>query len=279
MKNYIQVTLCLFVVFFSQFETKAIARQDTVLYIQHIDQDSIQLRLRQYAVDNPMWLEKKVPQRYSLIRMAYNSTSGDYHRAQDAQRVNTLDFGSEGAVTIKDVRLWGRFNYTRSVEDSTRFAHQTRENPSSPWYFGSYGYNHYERTTYRIQARGHRYFADRKYAVFGGFDYQVANHFSNNDPRGSIRVAQLNGTVGGSMRIVKNVDIGIEGRYGYGQEDVEIAYKNGNSATSAVESPYMNYIIRGYGWKVSDWLLEQKMFYQNDMKRSVVRFTCHGILR
>ncbi len=267
MKNYIQVTLCLFVGVLSQLPAKAIARQDTISYIQYIDQDSMQLRLRQFAIDNPMWLEKKVPQRYSLISMGYNSTSGDYHRAQDAQRVNMLNFSSEGAVTIKDVRLWGRFNYTRSVEDSTRFAHQTRENTSSPWYFGSYGYNHYERTTYRIQTRGQRYFADRKYAVFGGFDYQVANHFSNNDPRGSIRVAQLNGTLGGSMRIVKNVDIGLEGKYGYGQEDFEIAYKNGNSATSAVESPYMNYIIRGYGWKVSDWLLEQKMFYQNDMKR------------
>lgn len=267
MKNSIQFVMCLLIVGISQLQAKVISGQDTLKYIQYIDQDSLQLRLRQFAVDNPMWLEKLVPVRYSLIRMGYNSVSGEYRRAQEAQAVKGLNFSSEGAVTIKDVRLWGRFNYNRSVEDSTRFAHQTRENTSTPWYFGSYGYNHYERTTYRIQARGQRSFAAGKYDLFGGFDYQVGSHFSNNDPRGSIDVIQFNSSLGGSLRIAPTWRIGLEGKYGYGQENVEIAYKNSNSASSAVESPYMNYIIRGYGWKVGDWLTEKSMFYQNDMQR------------
>lgn len=267
MKNNIKLLIFLLSTGLLQLQASMSWAQDTLKYIQYVDQDTLQLRLRQFAVENPMWLEKMIPARYSQIYTSYQAISGDYRHAQDAQRVNQLNFNSEGSVTVKDVRLWGRFNYKRSVEDSTRFAHQTRENRSSPWYFGSYGFNHYERTTYRIQARGQRYFGYQKFAVFGGFDYQVGHHFSNNDPRGRINVTQLNAYLGSSTRIAQDWNLGLQGQYGYGQENVEIAYKNANSASSAVESPYMNYIIRGYGWKVSDWLSEQSMFYQNDMKR------------
>lgn len=100
MKNSIQFVMCLLIVGISQLQAKVISGQDTLKYIQYIDQDSLQLRLRQFAVDNPMWLEKLVPVRYSLIRMGYNSVSGEYRRAQEAQAVKGLNFSSEGAVTI-----------------------------------------------------------------------------------------------------------------------------------------------------------------------------------
>ncbi|MFD2970159.1 DUF6850 family outer membrane beta-barrel protein [Sphingobacterium bambusae] len=229
--------------------------------------DSLQRKVRYFSVDNPMWLKESVEARQTLLQLGYGTQAGDYRAAQDAQKARNINFNSEGSVTVKDVRLWGRFAYSNTIEDSTRFGHKTRHNPSSPWYFGSYGYNHYERTNYNIQARGQRYFAKDRFSVFGGLDYQIGNHFSNNDPRGNIDEIQVNGRLGLSAKLGNTVELGVEGHYGYGQENVEIAFRDDQRALVAVESPYLNYIVRGYGWKLEDWLLEKDMNYQNDMKR------------
>lgn len=229
--------------------------------------DSLQRKVRYFSVDNPMWLKESVEARHTLLQLGYGAQSGEYRAAQDAQKLRNINFNSEGSVTVKDVRLWGRFAYSNTMEDSTRFGHQTRHNISSPWYFGSYGYNHYERTNYDIQARGQRYFAADRFSVFGGLDYQIGNHFSNNDPRGNIDEIQVNGRLGLSAKLAERIELGVEGHYGYGQENVEVAFRDDQRALVAVESPYLNYIVRGYGWKLQDWLLERDMLYQNDMKR------------
>lgn len=230
--------------------------------------DTLQRKLRYFSVDNPMWLEESVEAKHTLLQLNYGTQSGGYHRAQEAQKLRNMNFNSEGSVTVKDVRLWGRFQYSNVVEDSTRFGHQTRMNPSAPWYFASYGNNHYERTNYDMQFRGQRYFADRKYALFGGLDYRIGSHFSNNDPRSTIGLIQVNGQLGGSVALAKNIQLGVAGLYGYGQESYEIAYRNDHYASSTLITPYLNYVVRGYGWKVGQpWLMINDMSYQNDQSR------------
>ncbi|WP_115169889.1 DUF6850 family outer membrane beta-barrel protein [Sphingobacterium spiritivorum] len=229
---------------------------------QTTEADTVQRSLRYFSIESPMWLEEMTTSRFTQLSLQYTGTQGGFRAAQDAQKARHINFDSEGTITLQDVRLWGRFSYSNIQEDSTRFGHQTRHNPSAPLYFASYGFNHYERTLYTIQARGQRYWSDHKYSVFGGLDYKVGDHFSNNDPRGSIDEIRLDASLGGSIRVTKGIDLGTEALYGYGQENVEIAFKNENYNTSPVKSPYLNYMVRGYGWQVRDYLTN--MFYQND---------------
>ncbi|WP_293913445.1 MULTISPECIES: DUF6850 family outer membrane beta-barrel protein [unclassified Sphingobacterium] len=230
---------------------------------QHTSEiDTVQQTLRYFSIESPMWLQEMTTPRFTKLAIQYAGEQGSYRTAQDAQKARNINFDSEGTITLQDVRLWGRFAYSNIAEDSTRFGHQTRHNLSAPLYFASYGFNHYERTLYTIQARGQRYWSDRKFSVFGGLDYNVGDHFSNNDPRGSIDEIRLDASLGGSIRIAKGLDAGTEALYGYGQENVEVAFKNENYNSSPVKSPYLNYIVKGYGWQVRDYLTN--MFYQND---------------
>ncbi len=227
--------------------------------------DTIKRHIRYFAIDNPMWLHESVEARYTQLHTQYGFAQGDYRQAQDAEKWRSTNVNSEGSITLKDVRLWGRFAYNRTLEDSTRFGHQTRQNPSAPFYFASYGNNHYVRTNYSIQARGQRYFG--RWSVFGGLDYRIGDHFSNNDPRGSIDVIQVNGQIGISRKLYDNVEIGLEARYGYGQESFEVGFKNENYVQSPAVTPFLNYAVIGYGWQTNDWLLARGLHYQNDMKR------------
>lgn len=244
----------------------------SLIYGQEVNTlDTIGRKMRYVGIDHPMWLEQLVEPRYSDIRLGYGVEKGGYRTAQQADRIRQIGFKSEGSVTIKDVRLWGNFSYRNAMEDSTRFGHQTRHNPQAPFYFASYGANHYERTDYRIQVRGQRYFNNKKWSLFGGVDYVLGDHFSNNDPRGSIDVFQVDGSLGVGYELAADWQIGIEGAYGYGQEAVEVAYRNDQYALQAIESPYLNYTVYGYGWRVQDWLLDKGLHYQTNMKRPAMK--------
>ncbi|PRD56674.1 DUF6850 family outer membrane beta-barrel protein [Sphingobacterium gobiense] len=229
--------------------------------------DTIGRKMRYFAVDNPIWMEELMEPRYSDISLAYGAESGGYRAAQQADRSREIAFKSEGSVTIKDVRLWGSFGYRNAREDSTRFGHQTRRNPEAPFYFASYGANYYERSDYQLQVRGQRYFSDKRWSLYGGVDYILGDHFSNNDPRGSIDVFQVDGSLGLGYQLAREWQVGIQAAYGYGQEAVEVGFRNEQYALQSTESPYLNYTVFGYGWRVQDWLLDKGLHYQTNMKR------------
>lgn len=227
--------------------------------------DTLQRYLRNFAVEHPVFLNQYVPERMTRIELNGALTTGDFKKAQDADKSKHIGFNSEGSVTIKDTRLWGNFSYQKAIEDSTRFGHITRNDEFLPLYFASYGKNHYERTSYKIQARGQRYFAQERITLFAGLDYSVADHFSNNDPRGSIDEMGLDVNLGLGVKINKKWLLGLEGRYGYGQENFEIAFKNSIYQNSPDETPYLNYLVKGLGWALDDYLT--RTLYQNDYKQ------------
>ncbi len=209
--------------------------------------DSVSLLSYNFAKESSYYLSSLMPNKVSRIALRYDFHKGHYTLSQGATKINAGTLLTEGATKLGAIKLFGAFSYKKTFEDSTRFSHQTRSNTSTPYYFGSPAYVHYERSVYTFKAMAGRTFFSDKFDIAIGTDYKVGNHFSTNDPRGDIGEYQFNliGSLG--YNLSKKIKIGLAYRNGYGQEKVNIGYKNPRYYESSVYPMYYNHLINGYG--------------------------------
>ncbi|WP_412465805.1 DUF6850 family outer membrane beta-barrel protein [Pedobacter sp. KLB.chiD] len=209
--------------------------------------DSTRQEAFKFAKLSSYYLSTMMPERFSKISLAYHFDKGTYIPSQGATKVNAGHLSTEGTVKLGSIKLFGSFSYAKTLEDSTRFAHQTRNNISSPYYFGSPAYVHYERSVYSFQAMANKNFIDEKLNLSIGTDYKVGDHFSTNDPRGSIGEYQFNLNASLGYKLSPFVRLGFGYRHGYGQEKITIGYKNPRYYESSTFPMYYNHLTNGYG--------------------------------
>lgn len=209
--------------------------------------DSISVLSYNFAKESSYYLNSLMPDKVSRISLLYDFQKGHYIPSQGATKINAGTLLTEGTTKVGTIKLFGSFTYKKTIEDSTRFSHQTRNNSSTPYYFGSPAYVHYERSIYTFKAMAGRNFFNNKLNIAIGTDYKVGNHFSTNDPRGDIGEYQFDliGSLGYS--ISKKIKIGLAFRNGYGQEKINVGYKNPRYYESSVYPMYYNHLINGYG--------------------------------
>jgi len=200
-----------------------------------------------FAKTSPLFMQFLMPKQISSISVGHQLEKGKFIPAQGSNKTNTLFLSSEGVTELKGIKLFGSFNYRKVVEDSTRFAHQTRNNVTTPYYYGSPAYNHYERSIYNFKVLGAKNILNDKFTIGVGLSYNIADHFSNNDPRGSINEYQLNTNAAVSYNFTSDIRFGVGYNIGYGQEKVTIGYKNRAYYESLIYPNYVNYLINGYG--------------------------------
>ncbi|MBP1650607.1 MAG: hypothetical protein H6Q26_764 [Bacteroidetes bacterium] len=208
--------------------------------------DSTRHLLYQAGKLTPSFIHLLMPAAYNTARLDYGVIAGKFMAAQDATNDKTFRFNTEGKTVIGKTDLWGSFDYQRTSEDSTHFAHQSRNNTSTPYYFGSPANLSYHRVIYTARAGGQRRFFNEHMPVVASIDYRIGNHFSVNDPRGSIRDYQFNMNAGTGYAWRQKLIATIDGYYGYGAEVVNISYKNTTYSESTVYANYVNYMINGY---------------------------------
>jgi hypothetical protein len=206
-----------------------------------------------------------MPDGYNTVRLGYTYGKGQYVPAQGSTQTSDISFYTEGKTTLGKVDLWGQFGYQRMTEDSTRFAHQTRNNPTTPYYMGSPVPVSYHRTIYQAAAMGQRTFFRNHMPISMGLNYRIGNHFSVNDPRGRLSDYQFNLSGGTGYIWRAKLTATIDGYYGYGQEVLNVAYKNLSYVQSYAYPNYANYLINGYGEPV---LKQDDRSYRNKMTRA-----------
>ncbi|MEH3112727.1 DUF6850 family outer membrane beta-barrel protein [Pedobacter terrae] len=200
-----------------------------------------------FAKLSSYYLSSMMPERFSKISLAYSFDKGTYILSQGATKINAGKLSTEGTVKLGTIKLFGSFSYAKTFEDSTRFSHQTRNNTSSPYYFGSPAYVHYERSVYSFQAMANKNFLDEKLNLSIGTDYKVGDHFSTNDPRGSVGEYQFNLNASLGYKLSTFLKFGLGYRHGYGQEKITVGYKNPRYYESSSFPMYYNHLVNGYG--------------------------------
>lgn len=243
-----------------------LASSDQSLVSKIYSVDSALLQLYQFSKENPFFIEKMMPNKYNNLTVKYDFDKGHYIPVQDATKINAISLFSEGKTTLEKFHLYGSFNYQRSTEDSTRWAHQSRFSNSSPYYFGSIKNNHYERSVYRINAAVSRPMIGNNLPLTLGLDYRIGNHFSNNDPRGDVKDFQLNINPALGYNITSKLLVGVGYQYGYGREQIGVGYKNSSYFENTVNEIFTNYLITGYS---SAQILQTKnlLKYDNNQDR------------
>lgn len=218
----------------------------------------------EFAKNSPFNIGSLMPAKYSKISLGTNYEKGHLTTAQNATKISQLYLATEGSTRLKSVNLWGSFKYEKSFEDSTMYNHQTRNNVSAPYYFGSPINLSYERNLYNLKALGERNMLGNNLPLGIGADYRIGSHFSTNDPRGSVNDFQLNFVATLGYTFFDKIKIGAAYRYGYGQERVNVAYKNQSYSQNTLKPEYNNYLVNGYG---EAYVFNKDRTYQSDQTR------------
>lgn len=208
--------------------------------------DSTNYLLYEAGKLSPSFIHYLMPSGFNTVKLDYGLHHGKFAAAQDATSDRTFTFSTEGKTNLGKTSLWGAFNYQRIVEDSTRFRHQTRNNTTAPYYYGSPAAVSYHRALYQTNVGLSHYFFNSHLPLSAGADYRIGNHFSVNDPRGSINDYQFNINAGTGYSTCDKFTGTIDAYYGYGSEVVNVAYKNASYGESTVYPDYVNYLVNGY---------------------------------
>lgn len=241
--------LYIFLFFGIAFTTSAQVNDalNTVTNNKQFSADSAQFSAYDFAKTSPFFIKKLMPLTFNSLKINQIFEKGHLMKAQDATQINTTALSTEGISQLKSITLWGLFSYNRSVEDSTSFSHQTRNNLANPYYFGSVKNLNYQRTVYNLKALASKNLLNDNLPIGLGADYRIGNHYSTNDPRGEISDYQLNLVASIGYNITKELTIGTAYRHGYGLEKVNVAYKNSSLSQGKVIPAFTNYLINGYG--------------------------------
>ena len=233
------------------------------------------LKSRSFAIDsaaygfynfakNKSFFTATMPDAFNTLTLGHQLTKGRFMPYQESSKTNDTYFATEGKTTLSGVALWGSLLYHKVQEDSTRWAHQTRNNTTAPVYLGSAKNVNYERSVYQFNAMAQRNMLGDNLPLALGIDYRIGDHYSTNDPRAKLNDYQFNleGSLG--YRISKGLSLGLGLRYGNGEEGTNVAYKNPENKNNSNAPEYMTHVINGYG---DPKAIENNRIFRNHQSR------------
>lgn len=247
MKRILYLTAIILQLSFNALHAQNKGIQEISLSNRNFATDSTARYLYDFAQKRSYLFSHLIPDKFNIITLGHQFDQGDYIPAQSSSKTNITYLNTEGKIRLKNVDLFGSFNYQKTTEDSTKWAQQSRNNPSAPYYFGSPAAINYQRSVYNFKGTAEKNMIKNNLPVSLGIDYRIGDHYATNDPRGAVSDYQFNLFAGVGYYISPRLRTGIALKYGYGQERVRVDYKNKKYFETSVYPDYINYLVNGYG--------------------------------
>lgn len=120
---------------------------------------------------------------HGVSSLGYHTQEGDYHRAQEGNKLNRFDFFSERYDRIgKNWLAWGSFEFNMDSEKKRAWSDVIDTYNNSPYLFGSSVKADYETQLFDLHFKLARSLS-KHWAVGLGADYKVADVSRQRDPR------------------------------------------------------------------------------------------------
>lgn len=129
---------------------------------------------------------------FSTVRLGYSNANGDFHRPQTGKTINDINLYTEGFLDLKNVLLWGEFNYNTTATKKSRFnASITDPYRGQPYYVADSGRVsswHYQNYQLKFRAST-RSVGNFTFGIEGAYQAQLAA--KQRDPRTDTRYYEL----------------------------------------------------------------------------------------
>lgn len=123
------------------------------------------------------------PVKYGEFNINYTTYTGDFHRPQQANNGNNLDFFTEGATWLNKIYVWGQFDYSRDNQKGVNFK-QSIIDPyrGMPYYITDLNESNWENQFYNMRFKVNFPISKK---IFLGLDgsYNVAQGAKQRDIR------------------------------------------------------------------------------------------------
>ncbi|WP_156175997.1 DUF6850 family outer membrane beta-barrel protein [Hymenobacter terrenus] len=185
--------------------------------------------------------------RYARTEVGYGREQGDFRRAQDPTRSQTVGLRTEGLRDWKGWRLWGQFEFERQWHDSIRWSLTPNPAPSRPYYLAAGRPGSWDNQVYSMQAAGARHWLGGRLTAGLNTAYNVGNYARSNDPRPEMTRHQLRvgASVGYALRPAWLLALGYT--YGYGSDITRTQFGSDLSQQGS-DTPFTIYDVLGYGF-------------------------------
>lgn len=200
MKRYTPITLLLLCV------SSALPAQHAVTFEEH---ELTTILNPWLSTTNAAGVAMSTFKNHGLTTLGYQKQKGDYHRAQEGNQLNRLDFFSERYDQIgKNWVVWGSFQFNMDTEKEKAWSDVIDTYNSSPYIFGSSIKAAYETQLFDMHVKLARKLSTH-WAIGITADYKVGDVSRQRDPRTRSFLADFAGRPSVIYNIHPNHSLGL----------------------------------------------------------------------
>lgn len=188
-------------------------------------------------------------EKLSALALHHHYQNGKFKMAQQATKTDDLAFNANGVSSINRFKLYGYFSFNRTWQDSLAYSQKGLEDAYQPYYYYAGKASVFERQTYLGGGIISYALLKNRLYLGTGVDYLYHSSAGSVDPRSLTTTFNLKFSPQLAYR-TENAIYGLAVAIGYGDELIDISYKNSDFQGSTLYPDRISYLNYGYGYSL-----------------------------